>query len=326
MNEKCLRQISCIALTFLLSCLSYSAVGQAVAQNLGTNLSGHLVIAAQDQTGVTAPVTIRTMQVSGSSEIPKLLLQNGILPDSDALGLVYAANPNLQSTTFSAGTTLNIPTLRSGTGGQAGEPIKLKVDYDLKSLLLANSSGLKTLVDQNQLSPVLPFAMRTNLIQATDKLSALNSSLNAASASRDFLQQAVDDSNQLDGLALSPASSIADQSRLAQILDDVSAKFDWLTGAPLHAQDPWVKVKAVSGTDGKQIPLLTVCYRHQVSQQDKCEGTFEALTSASSTTDRQMSVGDYFLWAVDYLGKQVSVEKDLRLRNDVGDFTLLVHQ
>jgi len=265
------------------------------------------------------------MHATASSDIPELLRQNGIVPDVNAVSLVYAANPNLQHMTFSTETTLNIPALETASGVQASGPIKLRVDYDLKGSLLANSSGLKSVVDQNQLSPALSPAARTNLIQASHKLSALTSSLNAASASRAFLEQSVDDSIFLNRVATSPTTTAADSLQLSQTLNDISAKFSWLTGASSPVLDPWVKVRAISSVNGKQVAGLTVCYRKQVEEPDKCAKTFEALTSANTTTDHRLAVCDgYVLWLMDYIGRRLSADKNLSVSGDVDNFELAV--
>ena len=78
--------------------------------------------------------------------------------------------------------------------------------------------------------------------------------------------------------------------------------------------------------DGKQVPLLTVCFRKQVEDQDQCNGSFESPTSASTTTNHQMAVSDYFLWLVNYRGERVSENKALPLRDDVNEFILLVNR
>jgi hypothetical protein len=247
----------------------------------------------------------------------------------------------LGATSFHTDTLLYLPVLSKETGQiprdssttandpnpePESQPVKLLVDEDLKQTLFRNREQIHQLIADDTLNPMLAGAAKRDIVDIADQLNGVSEKAAVEPVSRAFLTQIVADSSQLNSLAILPAGGVPDQLQLDSIRNDLAAKFSWFNNPVPQVRDPWVKVRAILGTTGKQMGRLTVCYRKQVVGPDKCESSFESPTSDTATTDHQLPVADYFLWAVDYLGKRVSGDKDLRLRNDVDDFTLLVTQ
>lgn len=286
------------------------------------------------------PLETVTVTVRAGETIDRLLRQMGIHPDGEALGAVYALNPDLESLSpLAAGTRIVLPAAkaRGTSGGDGAGLLRLSVAAPAKKALLTASQTLGPVAERVSSLPAARFAGPENkeeLVGALDEvrgyLDELNRRVDEGSRpfSPEMLRQSLAAARLVQSLLerfLKAGKALADADReaIVAISEDMNLKarnFD----APLPRGEPhrrWrdARVRVRFQGEGLRVyyvPRLLAGSRDAVGRLP---------VSGGSEAAGRLPEGDYLVWAGREgnpapLTRQVPVQ--VRKREDEGEIAV----
>ena len=320
-NNPCWRNYACLVfLGLVVSQFAIAATGQDEAkQQLDVsfavrNPTTKQVLNLGDE---TIRLDFRSTTFMKNDSLEKLLRANGVLPDIEALAVVYARNPEVNSDSFRPGVTMFLPAVNGGerltSVVKDGYLVELTLEKQLKDSFVKNVQAASLSAAELDSLDVALFSDESN---RTDFLGRVKRTVELFSNFREVIRnrtlpigpELIRDLHGEAELLTSLIQRVVKKevkpadvaTQLTMLEDDLSVRAELFRETkgpgrrPNRNREMLVKVEAFSLADGKELKRVRVYYV-PIALKDVADEVREFLELASPT-QTVLPEANYFMW------------------------------